>query len=205
MNGINLVPNHYNKAYQRKWIIGLGTFGILLVTTVLIILAFIPINQIKQEEQRSVELDRKLTGEALEEVKMILQDIQNMNIEKDTIEQTLQSIDTPEYITRKTMDIIVNGAPDGFRMNEILMQSTEGTINIKGQAKQIKNVAEYIVYLHSIGQFENITYSTQRHEELGLEQPFEYNIQFQIKSLQTESNKVEQSEETSEESGGEEL
>lgn len=204
MNGINLVPNQYNKAYYRRWFISLGIVGGILTIIILAFLAYIPVSKIKVEEKKLIELDTQLESEKLKEVKKVLEEFKNVEQEKSDIESTLQNLDIPSHVTRQTMDTIVGSAPKGLRIDEMIIENEGNAASIKGKAKNISNVAQYIVQLYDTGQFENMTYSANQSDDLKLGEWIEYSIHIQFKSLLEEIQDIKEQEQIQEEVGGEE-
>jgi len=195
MNNINLVPNQYKKAYSQKWVVVLGMIGFIFCVMGLVFLAFIPINQIKEEENKQIALEERLKSEEIQQVQRVINEVNEIVNKKEKALLILDEIDTPSPITRRTMDIIVESAPRNLRISTMKIQKSDNTIHISGKAKQSENVAEYIILLHNTKQFEKINYIIEQKNKTEQGDWIEYSIEMQdymlvkrIKDLETQES-----------------
>lgn len=205
MNNINLVPIEYEKSFKRKWYVGLGVSAGVIGIVSLMVVAFIPIQQIKMEQEKQAILDQKINREELEIVKAIAEEIKQNQAEKTKAESMVEQINLPSYVTRETMDILVAGAPKGLKMDSLTVGGSEDRIAINGNAEHVTKVVEYIVRLHRTKEFENITYTTNQSGNTELEGWIAYNIDIKLKSL-LEEEAIEEAapSEDADDAGGEE-
>jgi len=210
MNNINLIPNQYKKSYSQKWFIGAGIGSAILCVIVLVFLAFIPINKIKEEENKQMVLEESLKDKKFEQVESIMKEVNAIESEKEEMLLTLKEIDVPTPITRETMDIIVESAPKDLRMSTISIESSENLIHIEGKAKHAKNVAEYIILLHNTKQFQHTSYMIEQKNKAEQGDWIEYSIEIQDhvlieKMKEKEVQKSSKEQQELDEMGGEDI
>ena len=178
MDCINLVPSAYRKLLKRKKYINLGVTGLALSIIGLMFLASLPRSHINIQQKEQAILEQLLNQNDLQEVKSLIQTIKESNTEKTNIQTALDQIDTSSYITRTTMDIIVDSRPEGLVINEVIMERAEDIISIRGQGVDIQSIAAYIRGLSNT--FKNMTYTTYRNESGKTKQWIDYYLEIKL-------------------------
>lgn len=188
MNNINLVPNQYKKAFNRKWFVALGIVGVVGCLILLAFLAFIPVNKIREEKNREIILDKALSSQQIERVKNVINQVNAKENEKEKMLLTLKTINSPSLITKKSLDIIVESAPKGLRMGRLEMKNLDSKTYITGKARNATNISQYIILLHNTNQFQQISYTIEQKDKPELEGWIDYHIEIQDHML-VEKNK----------------
>lgn len=210
MNQINLIPIKYKKRQQRRWYILFGSLGSIVVLIVLINLALIPVFGIKEAIKEQEILTEDLASAKILETKMIVEEVKVAKQKNSKAANELQELDVPAHITRLTMDSVVGSAPKGLRMNQVIMENKDQSIIIDGHAKDVNNVAQYIVQLYNTGQFDIVDYAISPKSDTTIPGWFDYNIRIKSKNSLSEEaaeeteeiEEIEEIEESEEEQGG---
>lgn len=208
MNNINLVPESYERSLRRKWYVGFGVAGGIIVFVTLITLALIPGYKIDAENQERRRLENKLLNPELIEVQEVLEEIEWLEGSRGYVQDMIDELNVPSHITRQTMDMVATNIPKGLTFNELNINPSDNSIIIAGMADSTTKVADYIMKLHNTDSFGEITYAYNETSDAELENLdwVDFNMQIQISEEEEldEDGEVIEGEETEEDIESEE-
>lgn len=183
MNQINLVPTAYMERERRKWYTLFSVLAGLIVVSILIALALIPLFKISAAKQEQERLTAALAVDHMVETRMILDETEQASLKNTQANKLIEELDLPSHITRQTMDVVVGNVPKGLRMNVVRLDQKDKTIAIEGYGENAIKIIQYITQLHNTGQFNILEYETNQDEGSQIAGWLEYSIKIQPTSF----------------------